>query len=71
MSEPGKPSAASSAACAFVGEETSPTIASEESSRLRAAAGPCASGLPSVARIGARGGARVRRVSRSPSVSPG
>ena len=67
----GKPAIASSRPCSGSGSPTSPTTARAAVLTDRAAAGPSASGVLSAARIGARGGARVRRLSSSPSSSAG
>ena len=62
---------ASSSACSRPGVPTSPTTASAAALTERAAAGPSDSGVLSAARIAARSGARVRRLSSSPVSSPG
>ncbi len=72
VSEPGgKPLRVCTSACDRVGVPTSPTTAEAPLASTRAAAGPLARGVRSAARIGARGGARVRRLRRSSLASPG
>ena len=69
----GNPRASTSSASARFGVPTSPAtaVAADPSGEERAEAGPVASGVPSLARIGARSGARVRRWSCSPGTRPG